>query len=121
MSDLYFKVLNDLLRIPLFTGFVFALVGFFLFTFPPKKINGLYGYRTSSSMKSQERWDFAQIYSSKEMIKIGIILMLLSLTGFLFSVGGEKNSFVGLIMMIAAVGSLFARVERGIKYKFGNQ
>lgn len=32
----------------------------YTYKFPPKKINGVYGYRTSSSMKSQQNWDYAQ-------------------------------------------------------------
>ncbi|MGL1889462.1 MAG: SdpI family protein [Reichenbachiella sp.] len=28
-------------------------------TFPPKKINNLYGYRTSRSMKNRETWDYS--------------------------------------------------------------
>ncbi|PWB20750.1 hypothetical protein DCO46_20195 [Flavobacterium sp. HTF] len=32
--------------------------------FPPKSINSFYGYRTSNSMKSQAKWDFAQKFSA---------------------------------------------------------
>ena len=47
------------------TGIILIVVGFILLKYPPKEINSLYGYRTEKSMKSQEAWDFAQIFSSK--------------------------------------------------------
>ena len=51
-------------------GLIFLIAGYIQHRFPPKKINHLYGYRTSASMKSQESWDFAQEYSAKKVIKI---------------------------------------------------
>lgn len=73
---------NPLFLIPVLTGVVFLLVGFLMKRFPPKKINRLYGYRVSNSMKSQERWDFAQAFASKEMTKTGGVLVLLFLIGW---------------------------------------
>ena len=45
---------------------------------PPKKINGLYGYRTTRSRKSQEAWDFAQRYSAKLMTMFGLAALVLA-------------------------------------------
>lgn len=42
---------------------------------PPKKINGIYGYRTSRSMKNQDTWDFAQRYMGKVWWKWGWIIL----------------------------------------------
>lgn len=41
-----------------------AMVGFgaVFLRWPPKEINGAYGYRTARSMASQEAWDFAHAY-----------------------------------------------------------
>ena len=57
---------NPLVLILCISGLIFLLAGFIQQRFPPKKINHLYGYRTSNSMKSQESWDFAQEYSAKK-------------------------------------------------------
>lgn len=64
------------------TGIILIVVGFILLRYPPKEINSLYGYRTEKSMKSQEAWDFAQIFSSKLMIKAGVFLSLVGLLGY---------------------------------------
>jgi len=55
-----------------------------MYKFPPKKINSIYGYRTASSMKNQLRWDFAQLYASKQMIKYGLLLSMVGLIGLVY-------------------------------------
>ena len=97
------------------------LAGFIMLKFPPKKINSLYGYRTSSSMKNQERWDFSQKYSAMEMIKLAAILALSSIIGLIYNPDGKLGMFLGLGLMILMVVILLLRVEKEIKNKFGNE
>jgi len=110
---------NPLFLIPLLVGGVFLFIGFLFYQFPPKKINGLYGYRTPASMESQERWDFAQKYSSVEMMKSGLLLLLLCLPGLIFFPPREAAVFIGLGLMLLVVIIMIVRVERAIKRKFG--
>ncbi len=112
---------NPLFLISLSTGIIFIIAGFIMLKFPPKKINTLYGYRTSSSMKSQESWDFSQKYSSIEMIKLGAFLTLCSTIGLIFKPDGKIGIFLGLGLMILMVVILLIRVERAIKNKFKNE
>lgn len=59
-------------------------IGLLFLKFPPKKINGLYGYRTTRSMKDQASWNYAHHYSGKlsmfygvgSFVVTGIILIL---------------------------------------------
>lgn len=46
-------------------GIISILAGIILLKKPPKRINFLYGYRTNKSMRNQQSWDFAQMYSGK--------------------------------------------------------
>ena len=55
-----------------------TVVGIVFWMCPPKKINGLYGYRTTRSRKSQEAWDFAQRYSAKLMTMFGLAALVLA-------------------------------------------
>ncbi len=112
------ETLKTLLVVPLLSGAIFILAGLIMFVFPPKNINGLYGYRTSNSMKSQERWEFAQKYSSLEMMKFGGILMLTSILGFIIEPNGDTPMVIGLGLMIAMVIVLFIRVEKALKKRF---
>lgn len=109
---------NPLFLIPLLTGVIFSFAGFIMLKFPPKKINVLYGYRTANSMKSEERWKFAQTYSSKEMIKLELVLTTCCLLGFLSISNNIINFIIGLSLMIAMVILLFFRVEKAIIKKF---
>lgn len=112
------ETINTLLVVPLLSGAIFIVAGLVMFVFPPKNINGLYGYRTSNSMKSQERWEFAQKYSSLEMMKFGGVLMLTSVLGFIIEPNGDTPMIIGLGLMIAMIIVLFIRVEKAIKKRF---
>lgn len=109
---------NPLFIIPFLGGVIFILAGFVQLKFPPKKINSLYGYRTKSSMKSNERWDFAQKLSAGEMMKSGGLLAVSSLLVFVTNFGDSINLIIGLALMLATVPLLLLRVERKIKKKF---
>lgn len=116
MNALLFE--NTLFGLPFITGGIFIITGFLMLKFPPKKINSLYGYRTKSSMQNQQRWDFAQNISSKEMMKLGSFLAGSSLLAFITDFSRSVNLMIGLFLMIAIVVILFIKVERAIKVKF---
>lgn len=109
---------NPLMSITFFGGLIFIIAGFVMYKYPPKKINSLYGYRTLSSMKNQERWNFAQNYSSKEMMKLGLLLLISGSIGFITDFDNLTNMFIGLALMILVVISLILRVEKAIKTNF---
>ena len=101
--------------ISIVSGLIFVVIGILFQIFPPKKINILYGYRTSRSMKNQQTWDFSQKMASKELIKTGIVLLGISILLLKIStVSGEVN-FIGLFLVIISIGILFLRVESAIK------
>jgi len=99
----------------------FTFAGIIMTKFPPKKINSLYGYRTSNSIKSQERWDYAQIYSGKEMIRSGIILVLLSVLGLTDITGPFPGMIIGIGLMIVSFIMVLIRTEKAINLRFGKE
>ncbi len=109
---------NPLILISTITGVIFIISGYIMYKFPPKNINSLYGYRTSSSMKSQERWDFAQKYAAQKMIKLGFLLTLTALVGFMYRPTQNTGLFIGLSLVIIFVVILIWQVEKAIKSKF---
>jgi uncharacterized membrane protein len=104
-------------------GILFVAAGFYMKKKPPKDINALYGYRTASSMKSQERWDFAQIYGAGQLLKTGALLCLLGLLGFLLLYNFPLNMPVSLIIFVVVLMTvsiiMILTVEKAIKRKFG--
>lgn len=117
------EILNQLadltLKLPLFTGLIFIFVGCILYFAPPKKINWFYGYRTPRAMKTQERWDFAQSFSGKEIFRWGVLLVLVGLSGFFFQPDVETANVIAAILITVAVIALIARTEIALSRKFG--
>ena len=112
---------NPLINITFFGGLIFIIAGFILYKYPPKKINSLYGYRTTSSMENQEKWNFAQNYSSKEIMKLGFLLLISSLLCLITNFDNLTNMFIGLGLIILIVIVLLLRVEKAIKIKFNGK
>ena len=56
------------------------MVGFgcFFKKFGAGSINAVFGYRTSMSMKNQQTWDFANLYFARLWIKVGLIMLPIS-------------------------------------------
>lgn len=101
-----------------FVSTVFLITGFITYKFPPKKINYLYGYRTNASMKTQERWDFAQKYSSTQMIITALKLVVLSMILPWFNSNFKTNLFLQIVLIIVALGFMFYKIEKAIKINF---
>lgn len=102
------------------TGATLMVVGMITLKWPPQKINWIYGYRTMSSMKSQDRWDFAQRYSAKGMIWFGTIQLLISLFSFFFNPNEGIGVVIGLVLLMTLTIVLIAKTEWKIKKRFGS-
>jgi uncharacterized membrane protein len=109
------ETLSPLFWLPLTTGLIFVLVGLFVLKFPPKKINSLYGYRTGSSMSSQEKWDFAQKYSARLMVKWGAVLALTGALEFVFKVTEHQGLVLGFGLLGGFVILIVTLTEKALK------
>lgn len=114
MEEFIFKIF----LLPFVCGIVFIPAGIILYFFPPKRINYLYGYRTKSSMQSQDRWEFAQKYSAKQMIKGGLCLVGISLLGLFFPLNESARLIAGLIIVFLPVVYIFRTTEKELKRRF---
>lgn len=102
--------------LPLLVGPIFTLAGLALWLKPPKKVNPIYGYRTKRSMSSQSRWDFAQVYSGKLLLRFGLAYtstVILSLT----KLGIPEIAGVALYLGLMSLGVVLVirRVELELK------
>lgn len=102
-------------QILLLVGIIFILAGAILYVFPPKKINGLYGYRTASSMKNQQIWDFAQTYSAKIMMLTGLIFTLIAPSKGLFKTNESVDLAIGMFCMIVGSILMIVVVEKALR------
>jgi len=89
----------------------------------PKNINGIYGYRTSMSMKNNETWEFAHHYCGRLWIRLGFIILIISIIFTLISftcddkVEGIIDLSIVTIQTIAVIASIFP-VEKELKKNF---
>lgn len=103
---------------------VFSAGGLVLYIYPPKKINGIYGYRTTRSMKNQENWDYAQKLGGKYMMIFAAVIAITQITlGYTITSLIYKIDYImpfQLITMIVLVIIMFVICERKLK-AFENQ
>lgn len=111
-------ITDNMLAMPFYIGLTFLLVGGVLYFFPPKKINYLYGYRTSKSMKNQETWTFAQKYSSVKMVQGSLFLIAISFLGNFVENLNENNKIIELTTVFLVVIFMFYTTEKALKTKF---
>lgn len=116
-----YEFFNDSLEMPLFIGILFLLFGVTLYFFPPKKINIIYGYRTSKSMNSQDSWNFAQNYSSIKMIQSGTFLILIYFFQKLFNLDHSVKISIGFILLFICIFYIIFFTERILRIKFPNK
>jgi len=110
----------NLLQMPLLCGIIFMIAAIVMYVFPPKKINALYGYRTSSSMKSEERWHFAQRFSTLKMAQGSVFLLLSSFLGLLITIEGKLLLVPGILFPLLVVFYILFSTEAALKNKFPN-
>ena len=79
-----------------------VIFGRVMWKHPPKKINGVYGYRTKRSMKNMDTWNFAHEYCGKLWWRTGWIMLIFSVIIQLpFLKSGEDT--IGVLGMILCI------------------
>ena len=99
-------------------GSVFFIMGLIMIKFPPKTINDLYGYRSSSAMKNIEKWNFAQKYSAIKSSKSGIFFIIFSFTGLFFEKTELIHILAGILALIVICATIFIPTEIELKKAF---
>ncbi|MBQ9624887.1 MAG: SdpI family protein [Clostridia bacterium] len=108
----------------LFLPIILTLGGLLLLKAPPKDINSVYGYRTKSSSKSQEAWDFAQSFSGRIAVYSGAICLFVNLAvaAMFWKFGAEMllNIFTYVIFgeMALSFGFIIFYTEYCLRKKF---
>jgi uncharacterized membrane protein len=100
----------------LMLGGILLLAGMITKIFPPKKINMVYGYRTTRSMKNQANWDYAQQIAPREMLRAGWLVLAFSLSGLVFPSTTGVQTITGLILMTIIFIIMVRRTEKALKH-----
>lgn len=70
--------------------------------YPPKKINGIYGYRTKRAMSNQKAWDYSQKRFGEKSFFLGMILLAINIIWLVISINYNQilDSMTTLIYSI---------------------
>ncbi len=79
---------------------------------PPKKINYLYGYRSSRSMKNICAWNLANKYSSTLMIIFFSVLFVIS---YILELLNFSFEIFMLVLMVLAFALIIILTEKKLK------
>ena len=109
---------NSIINVALLGGVIVGIAALVKLVFPPKKINGLYGYRTSGSRASQQRWDFAQRYASLRMLEAAAILIVAGAAMDYFKFDETVIKVVGIGLMLASCAYFLIRTESQLNKRF---
>jgi len=70
-------------------GLILFIVGLLFNTFPPRKINSIYCYKTTTSKRNLDTWKVANSYSAGLMTLEGLILSVIGLLTTLSMITGQ--------------------------------
>lgn len=99
------------------------IIGRIMWKNPPKKINGVMGYRTSMSMKNMDTWKFAHEHSGKLWWKLGWIMLVPTVLVQLPFIGKSEDSvgtlgvIICTVQCIVLIAAIFP-TERALKKTF---
>lgn len=102
---------------------VMLVGGYCMYKKTPKEINGVIGYRTKMSRKNKDTWKFAHEYCGKLWIRLGIILLAVTVIVQLPFLHSTDN-VIGWMTLILESGQLIVLlgailpVERALKRIF---
>ncbi|MGB0868349.1 MAG: SdpI family protein [Flavobacteriales bacterium] len=96
-------------------GIIFTLFGVLLIFFPPKKINGIYGYKTASSMKNIEAWHLGQQLGGRGLLLIGLCELGFAGLSLTFNHFMINNPIYGIGILIVGIIFTFIYTEGRLK------
>ena len=103
----------------------FTLIGFgrYFMKKDPKKINGVFGYRTAMSMKNEDTWVFAHHYCGRIWCSCGWVTLPITVIVMLFVIGknvdviGAAGGIVVGVQLVLFIVAVFL-TERALKKNF---
>lgn len=101
------------------TNGVLFLISIIFWKFPPKKINGLYGYRTPKAMQNEDIWQFANATFNLVFLKYSGISFLAAL--LLTSISTEQLTWQPMVFVALSILVSLIKTERAINENFDDE
>ncbi len=102
----------------LLIGPLMLVISLIFLYFPPKKINLIYGYRTTLSMKNQDTWKEANKRSIHMMLLVSALTCTLQLIGIVFNINQETTILYSIGFIVASLIIGVIVIEKKLKAIF---
>ncbi|MBL6662570.1 MAG: SdpI family protein [Flavobacteriales bacterium] len=102
----------------LLIGPLMLVISLIFFYFPPKKINHVYGHRTTLSMKNQDTWNEANKRSTHMMLLVSALTCILQLIGIVFNIDVDTTILYATIFLVAGLVIGVLVIEKQLKTIF---
>ena len=99
----------------LIIGPLMLVISLIFFYFPPKKINLIYGHRTTLSMKNQDTWNEANKRSIHMMLLVSALTCILQLIGIIFNINLETTILYATVFLVAGLIIGVIVIEKQLK------
>lgn len=96
--------MDKLLYAHLLLGPLMLVLSFIFKKFPPRKINSFYGYRTPRSMRSQEAWDCANLFSANAFIIFAASICLVQVIFYALMEAKDSITWSAGYLVVGLIG-----------------
>lgn len=80
-----------------------------------KTINGIIGYRTYRAMKNQRNWDYAQQYSGRCFIYMGVATLPFIAIDYFNLIDSKLLTSIYFVSITLAIAFIIYKTEQGLK------
>lgn len=109
---------ESLIYVTTTNGLLF-LLSIIFWKFPPKKINGWYGYRTPKAMENQQIWYFANSVFNKNLLIYAGISFLAGL--FFANFTNKELSWQPMLLVLLSILVSIIKTERALNDNFTDE
>ena len=99
-------------------GPLMLVISLIFFYFQPKKINPIYGHRTSMSMKNQNTWKEANKRSTHMMILVSALTCFLQVVGIVFNFNLDTTILNATVFLVISLIIGVIVIEKQLKTIF---
>ena len=102
-----------MLQAGIIESLIFLVITILYFVFQPKSRNGIYGYRTPLSKKSDKHWFIANKFASKILLFSSIFIFIVSV---IIKYALDKNpQGIFIVLLLISLVLTFLIVEKKLK------
>ena len=113
--------MDTLLLTHLSIGPLMVIISAIFFFFPPKKINHLYGHRTTMSTKNQDTWNEANKRSAMMFLWVSLLTCFVQASGIVLNLSFDTTVLITCIFLVVGLIAGVLYVEYQLRSIFDKE